>query len=106
MAFQSVWYYTDLPEDIVDIIERDVSEKFDEQMGDSKLMEMLSTKRNVTHKMPGFLPRTGLVVSCGTISNAQTVRTSCMICGVLMENRCNTPDMVKVSSTDGIMMLV
>ena len=22
MAFQSVWYYTDLPEDIVDIIER------------------------------------------------------------------------------------
>ena len=37
MAFQSVWYYTDLPEDIVDIIERDVSEKFDEQMGDSKL---------------------------------------------------------------------
>ena len=37
MAFQSVWYYTDLPEDIVDIIERDVSETFDEQMGDSKL---------------------------------------------------------------------
>ena len=32
MAFQSVWYYTDLPEDIVDIIERDVSETFDEQM--------------------------------------------------------------------------
>jgi hypothetical protein len=27
MAFQSVWYYTDLPEDIVDIIERDVSAK-------------------------------------------------------------------------------
>ena len=37
MAFQSVWYYTDLPQDIVDIIERDVSETFDEQMGDSKL---------------------------------------------------------------------
>ena len=37
MAFQSIWYYTDLPEDIVDIIERDVSETFDEQMGDSKL---------------------------------------------------------------------
>ena len=32
MAFQSVWYFTDLPEDIVDIIERDVSETFDEQM--------------------------------------------------------------------------
>ena len=37
MAYQSVWYYTDIPEDIVDIIERDVSETFDEQMGDSKL---------------------------------------------------------------------
>ena len=37
MAFQSVWYFTDLPEDIVDIIERDVSETFDEQMADSKL---------------------------------------------------------------------
>ena len=42
--------------------------------------------------MPGFQRLTGSVVSCGTISNVQTVRTSCMICGVLMENRCNTPD--------------
>ena len=37
MAFQSVWYYTDLPEDIVDIIERDLTESFDEQMADSRL---------------------------------------------------------------------
>ena len=37
MALQSVWYYTDLPEDVVDIIERDLSEKFDPLMGDSKL---------------------------------------------------------------------
>lgn len=37
MAFQSVWYFTDLPEDIVDIIERDLSETFDEQMADSRL---------------------------------------------------------------------
>ena len=37
MALQSVWYYTDLPEDVVDIIEKDVSEKFDPQMQDSRL---------------------------------------------------------------------
>ena len=38
MAFQSIWYYTDLPEDIVDIIERDISESFDDQMQDSRLI--------------------------------------------------------------------
>ena len=38
MAFQSIWYYTGLPEDIVDIIERDISEDFDEQMQDSRLV--------------------------------------------------------------------
>ena len=37
MAQQSIWYYTDLPEDVVDIIERDVSERFDAQMADSRL---------------------------------------------------------------------
>ena len=37
MALQSVWYYTDLPEDVVDIIERDIAENFDQQMADSKL---------------------------------------------------------------------
>ena len=64
MAFQSVWYYTDLPEDIVDIIERDVSETFDEQMGDSKLHgdSLNKEKRNsqnawipTTHWVGGFL---------------------------------------------------
>ena len=54
MAFQSVWYYTDLPEDIIDIIERDVSETFDEQMGDSKLHGDALNKEKGTHKMPGF----------------------------------------------------
>ena len=37
MALQSVWYYTNLPEDVVDIIERDLSENFDSQMQDSRL---------------------------------------------------------------------
>ena len=37
MALQSVWYYSDLPEDIVEIIERDLRETFDPEMADSKL---------------------------------------------------------------------
>ncbi len=37
MAYQSIWYYTDIPEKIVDIIEEDLAENFDSQMGDSKL---------------------------------------------------------------------
>ena len=28
MALQSVWYFTDLPEDVVDIVERDLTETF------------------------------------------------------------------------------
>ena len=40
MAFQSVWYYTDLPEEVVKIVEKD-SINFDGQMADSKLMAML-----------------------------------------------------------------
>ena len=37
MAFQSIWFYTDLPEKVVDIIEEDVAQNFDSQMSDSKL---------------------------------------------------------------------
>ena len=64
MALQSVWYYTDLPEDVVDIIERDLSEKFDPLMGDSKLHgdALNKEKRNsqnawipTTHWVGGFL---------------------------------------------------
>ena len=29
MAFQSIWYFTDLPEKIIDIIEEDVAQNFD-----------------------------------------------------------------------------
>ena len=64
MAFQSVWYYTDLPEDIVDIIERDLTESFDERMADSRLHgdALNKDKRNsqntwipTTHWVAGFL---------------------------------------------------
>ena len=48
MAYQSVWYYTDLPEDVVDLIDRDLTEKYDSQMSESKLMgDIVQTeKRN------------------------------------------------------------
>ena len=64
MAFQATWYYTDLPEDIVDIIEKDLTEKFDQSMADSKLHgdALNKDKRNsqntwipTTHWVAGFL---------------------------------------------------
>jgi predicted 2-oxoglutarate/Fe(II)-dependent dioxygenase YbiX len=64
MAFQSVWYYTDLPKDIVDIIEKDLTEKFDSSMADSKLHgdDLNKDKRNsqntwipTDHWVAGFL---------------------------------------------------
>lgn len=38
MAFQSIWFNTNLPENIVDIIEKDLSINFDESMQTSRLM--------------------------------------------------------------------
>lgn len=64
MAFQAIWYYTNLPEDVVNIIERDLAENFDHEMGDSRLMgDALNTdKRNsknawvpTHHWVGGFL---------------------------------------------------
>ncbi|MED5485935.1 MAG: 2OG-Fe(II) oxygenase [Candidatus Thermoplasmatota archaeon] len=64
MAYQSVWYFTDLPADVVNIIERDVSEKFDMNMGESKLdgNTVNKDKRNsynawipTSHWVGGFL---------------------------------------------------
>lgn len=37
MAFQTVWFYSDIPEKIAYIIEEDLTEKFGEQMSDSRL---------------------------------------------------------------------
>ena len=37
MAFQSIWYFSDIPEKIVEIIEEDLTDKFQSQMGDSIL---------------------------------------------------------------------
>jgi len=37
MAFQSIWYYTDIPEKVVNLLEEDLAEKFEPRMEDSKL---------------------------------------------------------------------
>ena len=37
MAHQFVWYFTDLPEKVVGIIEDDLKDKFDTEMKDSLL---------------------------------------------------------------------
>ena len=37
MAYQSVWYFTDLPEKVIDLIEEDLTENFDHQIADSRL---------------------------------------------------------------------
>ena len=64
MAFQSVWYVTDLPSDVVDIIERDLTKDYDPQMADSRLHgdALNKDKRNsqnawipTTHWVAGFL---------------------------------------------------
>ena len=48
MAYQSTWYYTDLPEKVVDLIAEDLTENFDPQMADSKLQgdSLNKDKRN------------------------------------------------------------
>ena len=64
MAFQSVWYFTDLPEKVIDIIEEDLKVKFDHQMKDSKVAgdDLNKEKRNsknawvpTTHWLGGFM---------------------------------------------------
>ena len=37
MAYQSIWYYTDLPEKVVDLVCEDLTDNFDPQMADSRL---------------------------------------------------------------------
>jgi len=37
MAFQTMWYFTDLPKDVVDSIESDLKLQFDQQLEESKL---------------------------------------------------------------------
>ena len=38
MALQSVWFLTGLPSDIINSLEKDLENHFDDEMGDSKLI--------------------------------------------------------------------
>jgi PKHD-type hydroxylase len=64
MAFQSIWYLTDLPKDVVHIVEQDLTKNFDEEMSDSRLhgdslnKEKRSSKNSwvpTTHWIGGFI---------------------------------------------------
>ncbi len=64
MAFQSLWYFTDLPTKVVDLIEEDLADRFDPQMTDSRLHgdNLNKNKRNSqnawipsTHWTAGFM---------------------------------------------------
>ena len=37
MAYQSIWYFTNLPKDIVEILEKDLEKNFDDQLKPSVL---------------------------------------------------------------------
>lgn len=64
MAFQSIWYFTDLPSDVIDLITKNLAVDFDEKMADSRLQgdSLNKDKRNsqntwvpTTHWLGGFV---------------------------------------------------
>ena len=64
MAFQSIWYGTNIPKELVDILESDATKTFENQMADSRLHgdALNKDKRNsqnawipTTHWIGGFL---------------------------------------------------
>ena len=64
MAYQSIWYHTGLPKDIVNILDDYVSEKFDSEMKDSELIGRHKDKNkrnsenawiNTNHWIAGFI---------------------------------------------------
>ena len=64
MAYQSIWYFSNLPEDVVEILDKDLYNNFDHKMQDSKLHgdALNKEKRNSkntwipsTHWIAGFL---------------------------------------------------
>ena len=64
MAYQSIWYFSDLPKDVVEILDRDLCTHFDNQMHESRLHgDTLDKKRRnskntwvpTNHWISGFL---------------------------------------------------
>ena len=64
MAFQTMWYFTDLPGDVIDCIEKDLTNQFDQQLEESKLSgDVVDVERRsstnawvpTTHWVSGFV---------------------------------------------------
>ena len=64
MAYQSIWYNSDMSQELIDILERDASQTFEDQMADSRLHgdALNKEKRNsqnawipTTHWIGGFI---------------------------------------------------
>jgi|TARA_B100000035_G_scaffold188284_1_gene160752 PKHD-type hydroxylase len=64
MAFQSIWYFTDLPKEVIELIQTDLSKTFDERMVDSRVQgnDLNKEKRNskntwipTNHWVAGFI---------------------------------------------------
>lgn len=57
MALQSVWFFTGLPSDIINSLEKDLENHFDDEMGDSKLINDVLNK-NVRKSKNTWIPTT------------------------------------------------
>jgi len=55
MAFQSIWYFTNLPKDVVDVIERDLSDNFDQHTEESRLSGNTLNK-NIRNSRNAWIP--------------------------------------------------
>ena len=57
MALQSVWFFTGLPSDIIKSLEKDLENHFDDDMGDSKLINDVLDK-NIRKSKNTWIPTT------------------------------------------------
>ena len=55
MALQSVWFFTGLPSDIIKSLEKDLENHFDDDMGDSKLINDVLDK-NIRKSKNTWIP--------------------------------------------------
>ena len=55
MALQSVWFFTGLPSDIINSLEKDLENHFDDEMGDSKLINDVLNK-NIRKSKNTWIP--------------------------------------------------
>ena len=57
MAFQSIWYFTDLPEEIVNIVEKDLRINYDSDMEDS-VVHGNNLNKNIRNSQNSWIPTT------------------------------------------------